>query len=217
MTELFLFKPLFLIKNLSIEQGFCICIITILFTNFLCLILSLFKREYRIKKRLWSVFISLGASVLMLGIERQKSIFPLGFFVCISTGIIFLFVLFLPNRKATTEVDSKEFARYIDSCVKNPIDEQHYAVKNKAEFTSSLIKSTPQPEVNMQDEIDFSHAKTILSKLEFYPLKEQDRKTAKDLENAIDLAEQNGLDNALKENINEGLGALLKIMAKYAI
>ena len=213
MTELFLFNPLLLIRNLNIEHCFFICLTAIFFCNILCLILTLFKREYGTKKRLWAVFFGVGASFFMLSLELQNNVFPLGAFICLSVVIIFLFVQTLSSRNKKTEVGSKEFARYIDSCINsssNPIQ------KSKTEFSSSLIKPTTIENFS-HDEIDFSHAKTILSKLEYYPLKEQDKKTAKDLENAINLAEQNGLDSKLKQDINDGLGALLKIMAKYAI
>ena len=96
MTELFLFKPLFLIRTLGVEQCFFICVLAILFCNLFCLILTLCKREYGAKKRLWAIFFGVGISAFMLGIELQNNLFPLGFFICISIVIIFLFVLFLP-------------------------------------------------------------------------------------------------------------------------
>ena len=111
-------------------------------------------------------------------------------------------------------------ARFLDDCAKRDYKKKYDDNLNKSNVLNSPITkltSEVQDDESTNDEIDFSHVKSILSRLNYYPLKEQDKKTAKDLEQAIYSAEQNGLNIQLKENINDGLSALLKIMSKYAV
>ena len=66
-------------------------------------------------------------------------------------------------------------------------------------------------------EIDFSHAKSILSRLDCVPLSASDRRKVKDLEHTVIQAESGEYNPQTKSKINDGLGALLKIMSKYGI
>ena len=52
--------------------------------------------------------------------------------------------------------------------------------------------------------------------MEYYNLTPNDKRQVKDLECAINQGEVQ-LTPSLKEKINDGLGALLKIMSKYGI
>jgi hypothetical protein len=143
--------------------------------------------------------------------------------------------LFLPKKEIKISEEKRSLAQFLDRCVDSKNSEQNYK-NNPSNFVESggympsKVFSSPIISVNnahldgrdkggkkKDKEIDFSHIKGILNRLEYYPLKEQDKKSALDLEKAILEAEENGLDKNLKQNINEGLGALLKIMAKYAV
>ena len=61
---------------------------------------------------------------------------------------------------------------------------------------------------------DFTHVKNVIERLRAFPLSTGDKKQIKDLEDAIVLIE-NGLED--EYSINDELGALLKIMAKYGV
>ena len=144
--------------------------------------------------------------------------------------------LFLPAKKVEISQEKRSLAQFLDRCAKaqkrveNLSDTQVDSLEKQRGIMSSKIFSSPikiscksdkashceNPNKD-NDEIDFSHIKGILERLDYYPLKDQDKKSAKELEKAILDAEENGLDMALKQTINEGLGALLKIMAKYAV
>jgi hypothetical protein len=53
--------------------------------------------------------------------------------------------------------------------------------------------------------------------LDYYGLNQSDKRQVKELETAIFEAENYQMTNELKCRINDGLGALLKIMSKYGI
>ena len=64
-------------------------------------------------------------------------------------------------------------------------------------------------------ELDFSHVKNVMAKLNYFNLSASDRTQLSELEQALYYAQNVGYDKKVKEKINEGLGALLKIMAKH--
>ncbi len=66
-------------------------------------------------------------------------------------------------------------------------------------------------------EIDFNHVKNIIERLQYYNLNTGEKRQVKDLQYAVARAEN---DESLPEDastINDGLGAVLKIMAKYGV
>ncbi len=66
-----------------------------------------------------------------------------------------------------------------------------------------------------QTDADYSHVKNIIERLSFYELNAQEKKLVGELNTYVNRAE-NGEDTfSLKEKISDGLGGLLKIMAKY--
>ena len=62
-----------------------------------------------------------------------------------------------------------------------------------------------------------SHVKNILKRLDYFDLSQADRRQVRELETAIFQAERRFDDDDAKEKLNDGLGALLKIMAKYGV
>ena len=53
--------------------------------------------------------------------------------------------------------------------------------------------------------------------MQYYPLTPADKRQVSDLDSAIIGAESIGLNDDAKNRINDGLGALLKIMSKYGV
>ena len=68
-----------------------------------------------------------------------------------------------------------------------------------------------------KSELDFTHVKNVMEKMEYYKLSPTDKKQIKDLESAVYCAENGVFNQEIKNRINDGLGALLKIMAKHGV
>ncbi len=235
MNGLFLLNMNNFLTFLSTKTLAIICNSLVAYLTVLCSIVALKKSQYGVVKRLWVIFDFVGICLVQYWFEMQidKQIT----YLILTVGSCFLglsICLFLPVKQAKISQEKRALAQFLDRCAHNQNSDYNYNEKtsnclqdekdfnidnrplsvikaNNSDNKSDVIKSTKN------QEIDFSHIKGILAKLEYYPLKEQDKKSAKELEKAILEAEQNGLDKTLKQNINEGLGALLKIMAKYAV
>lgn len=69
----------------------------------------------------------------------------------------------------------------------------------------------------LQPEIDFSHVKNVINRLEYFPLSQTEKKQVCQLENLIIQYENQEITKDAKSKINDGLGALLKIMAKHGV
>ncbi len=201
--------------------------------NFLCfLLLSLFKVGYEIKKR--ALFIPIMFSEFLF-------ICSLCFFANLSWGypILFLSVgVFLTSalfsvrvkdnrriKKSNQDVSSRNLARMLDKAVSsNPLDSEDNYVEDEdknspLEENAPIFKQGQKTKMDKKrgNEIDFSHVKNVMEKMNYYPLSPSEKKIITDLETSISLAENEGADSLLKSKINDGLGALLKIMSKYGI
>jgi hypothetical protein len=66
-------------------------------------------------------------------------------------------------------------------------------------------------------DLDFTHVKNILARLEYYSLSSQEKRQVEQLKSYVLDAERGQDDPNLKGKINDGLGALLKIMAKHGV
>lgn len=63
--------------------------------------------------------------------------------------------------------------------------------------------------------LDFTHVRNVISRLDYYGLSQNDRRQVHELESYLLSAERGSDDPTIKEKINDGLSALLKIMSKY--
>ena len=221
MSKLFLFSLTEIFSQSSLDLAIIFANCFIIAISLICLVMTLVKRGYSVVNRLWTVAFTVGTWFIQVWFELSILGYVRHLFLTIGISICFLVpILFLPKRSGKITTQQRNLARFISDSVKAKSLEKDIDLspEKSAIFSSPIIKAQPK---NISDEkrseIDFSHVKSVLSKLEYYPLKEQDKKQAKELENAIILAEQNGINPSLKEKINDGLGALLKIMSKYAI
>ena len=64
-------------------------------------------------------------------------------------------------------------------------------------------------------DLDFAHIRSVVSRLDYFSLSAADKRTVNDLNFSLAEAERGNISDAVKEKINDGLGALLKIMSKY--
>ncbi len=225
MSKLFLFSLLEIFSQIPLDLIVIVINSLIVIVAIFYAVLTLIKRDKNIKNRLWFVFFMVGICFVQLWIELSITGKVIHLFLTIGISICTLpLILFLPRKKLKITQPQRNLARLINNSVKAEKTEYHENnLSNQSEvFSSPIIKAEPRivndnDEKQTRSEIDFSHVKSVLDKLGYYPLKEQDKRQAKELQNAILVAEQNGMTKELKEKINDGLGALLKIMSKYAI
>ncbi len=183
----------------------------ILFTA--VILLSCLKRLYSLKKRGW-YFIS---ALAVLGLELSFLSFTgeLGFFYFTLAFTLGLWcaVFLIPERRLKVSDKQRELARQLD--------EKALRVESDLQEEGERAP-TPQPlpaglDETARFELDFQHVKLVIQKLEYYPLCASDKKLVRELEENICQAENEGFTHALKNKINDGLGALLKIMSKYGV
>jgi hypothetical protein len=65
--------------------------------------------------------------------------------------------------------------------------------------------------------LDFTHVKNVLKRLDYYSLNPTDKRQVRELETLIFKAENGEQSKEIKQELNDGLGALLKIMSKYGV
>jgi hypothetical protein len=220
MGELFLFSFFVIAQNFNSELVFLFCIIAIFILTIFCVVIALCKTNYSVKDRLWALFIN--TSILLFDFWFEQFVKgEIKYFIlvvaieCISLSLC----LFVNKKEHFISDEKKSLANFFSKCALNQNINQNYNQNYNHEqdgVISEVIK-LEQKEDRKGEEIDFSHVKSVLRKLDYYPLKEQDKRSAKQLENAINQAQENGLDESLKQTINDGLGQLLKLMSKYAV
>lgn len=64
-------------------------------------------------------------------------------------------------------------------------------------------------------DLDFSHVKNVIARLDYYGLSQSDRRQIHDLEAGLAEAERGESTPEVRDRINDGLSSLLKIMSKY--
>ncbi len=201
---------------LSVLDGGWILIIAlslqaIIFT--VALLLTLLKPLYSLKNRAWFFIASLATSFLELfvfSVAGQVSLIYLSlFFTACFCGAI----ASLPQKPLKIKESQRELARLIDKSVKEaepPLPPQ------PPKQQESIAPLEEQGDAS-KFELDFQHVKLVVQKLEYYPLSANDKKLVRELEENIYLAENQGFSTLIKCKINDGLGALLKIMSKYGV
>ena len=227
MCELFLFSYFNILTDLGRVGVFILIACLVAFCTIVCLLLSIFKSGYSIKKRAWLIFCYAG--LVLFEWWAEKMIDEMESYTALTLSIIFLslaLLVMIPEKSIKIKKEQRQLARLLDKSLMQSVNSSEKEISscknilNKIEENSgvSTIRATCQDEnEKTSDEIDFLNVKTILNKLEYYTISSQDKKIAKELKDSIFFAEKNGLDENLKQKINEGLGALLKIMSKYAI
>ena len=114
---------------------------------------------------------------------------------------VFLFVVREKKRKVTEE--ERNFIDYVDEEIL------------KSEEDVGEPKPTKKPKSKKERDPDFTHVKNVIKRLSAMDLSQTDRREVREFESVIYQAEKSGAYSMLKEKINDGLGLLLKLMAKY--
>ena len=185
------------------------------------LLISLIKSGYGVKKRLWFVALSVGVTALVYTatslLGQGKGWFLLVFSL---SALLCVPVFILPEKRVKFEESHRSFVRYIDGQIKRQEEQiQTPSTTLCKECTENLrVEKEPTERKDLKDfELDFLHVKSVIQRLEYYGLSQADKKLVKDLEQAICLAENGDYSIQVKNRINDGLGALLKIMSKYGV
>lgn len=113
------------------------------------------------------------------------------------------------EKKAKKQEESKEFIKFIDQKIKEQNQEPIPI------FNIENVKPIEKEKSETIDGLNLSHVKNILKRLDYFDLSQADRRQVRDLETTVFQAERYFDDLQVKEKLNDGLGALLKIMAKY--
>ncbi len=173
------------------------------------LMLSLLKSGYSSKNR--CSFLVFSAVVILLEcafLEKKDSQY------LILTTVALTLLSFIPLlliRVKTGKKKQVELARYIDDKLKfaNEINTNSPPKTLKCEPINNTKPNKP--------EVNFTHVKNVIERLNYYALSPFDRKQVNDLSCLLVEAERSCITQELKEKINEGLGSLLKIMSKYGV
>lgn len=192
--------------------------ITFTLTALMCFVINLllacFLRDYGFKKRLWQTFAHLFLVAVCFGVCIASGdgiaipFLVLG--VCFLTAIP-VFMVRVKTFKVTEK--QKNLVKFIDQEIKFATDNQTEP-DNQLDFSE---KPSQKEKLVSDFELDFQHVKSVINRLDYFGLKESDKKQVKELESALLLAEKGYFGQETKEKINDGLGALLKIMSKYGV
>lgn len=169
------------------------------------------------KKSLKYFFISSAALTLFQTAcsvpEKNDFVLPTALFVIVCA--LFAALGLIKAKKTESESDKQAENEEDDlplfSEVKTPsvIPE---AIKRFAEENSSVQKRE-----TADKDVDFSHVKSVVDKLERFNLSAADKRAINALKINVMTAESCGMNNKLKSDINDGLCSVLKMMSKYNV
>ena len=218
------------LKNAEKVKIIFILLVAITLLNFICfLALSLFRSGFNYRKRIIFIpimisdFLFICSLSIFSGMNWGLPVCFLALGVFLSTILFCIRVKSVDKRNKKKQKDSaKNFARMLDQSVSQntpqdlSLDEEDLEHIN---VEKNLNDGRKEKIIDRRkvSEIDFSHVKNVMEKMNYYPLTPSEKKIITDLETSISIAENEGADTSLKSRINDGLGALLKIMSKYGI
>lgn len=193
-----------------------VCVLAVGFTA--CLFMSVFKTDYGLKKRAWFLLIAAACCSVLKArsfIVGGKDFSPLLFFLCAVLALPLYFIRVKPRLDSSQDEKRRNFVRQLDERIRGAGAEIKPRVFPERKETEQLVA---KPEQNAAaDELDFSHVKSVLQRLEPAELTYADRRQIHELELALYAAERGDGSKENKIKINEGLGNLLKIMAKHGV
>lgn len=225
----------------SSEGVFLLCLALMLIGFVVNLILTLVALNYTRKDRRWYYFTI--PTVLCFQIAQSLNAGENGALIFLSLSFACLFFYFSWSIKSLEEKNSEqkktvsEFCKKISleaenrlcSSDKSDNDEQQKAQENivrEGTGESEVQKISPKKEefverVNDDEgekfDLDFSHVKNVMARLDYFSLSPADKRQVKELEITLREAECGEYSKAIKERLNDGLGILLKIMSKYGV
>lgn len=210
----------------SKELFFALCAGAVIAAFTVCLFISVFKSGYGLKKRSWFliVLLVLGAALkARANISGEKDVSP----ILIVFGLILYLPLFFIRVKSAGEKRAadrentarRDFVRFLDERIHNAAmpETDGQVIANKSVALRTEVLKAEEKRDPVFDEPDFTHVKNVLQRLEPASLSYADRRQIHELELALYEAENGGYSDDTKSKINEGLGNLLKIMARHGV
>ncbi len=225
----------------------CIVALSILVVAFiLCFIFILACADYGIKRRSWFFLSSVGLGLLQTGVGMIFGATGYGFIVLGLGCVLSAVIVSLPVKKCSASEGQKAFVKFLKDkigrenngagqnatgCGDQTIDGRRSVepVKSTALSISQPSKQSEVNEINRsgkdksvsRDEknydMNFAHVKNIIARLEYFNLTPTDLRQVKELEINLLAVERGERDEGLRQKINSGLSALLKIMSKYGV
>ena len=207
---------------LSPELFFVFCFVAVFAAFTVCLFISVFKTDYGLKKRAWYfIIVALFCAVTSAraNFSGGKDFTPILGLFGIALSLPLYFIRVKRVKAESEDASRREFVRFLDDKIKQ--GESINAFKRSADNTpmrerGEVLKVAPKKQ-EVTDGLDFSHVKNVLNRLGVANLSSSDRRQIHDLELLLYEAEHGECDAELKGKINEGLGNLLKIMAKHGV
>lgn len=177
----------------------------------MAIIVSAVKNNYSLSKRLWYfAFVIAVLTIELCAFSRlDKDLTAL----YISTSVALIFsvpVLAIPSNKVKIQKEHRAFARFLDEQI-------NCQMVNTPCNSVKTLKQQPYANQDSELDLNFSHVKTVIERLNYYGLSQADKATVENLSNAIKRAELGDYNQDTKASINDGLGGLLKIMSKYGV
>jgi Ca2+/Na+ antiporter len=176
------------------------------------LLFSVLKDDYKITKRAWYFCLSTAIIFLELAFMSLNGTIELFYLLVGITLLFYTVTICIPTKNAKVKNSQRELARLIDQSVKMATEKE----KPELEKIEPTVEEEQDASIN-DFELDFQHVKLVIQKLEYYPLTASDKKVVRELEDSIYQAQTYGFTHPLKIKINDGLGALLKIMSKHGV
>lgn len=194
------------------------------------LILSLSCCGYKKTHRKW-FYLLVGISfafVWSLTSFIDDGKWAVGVYVFFALPISYFANLFKEKTKKITEEQVK-LAKFLDkkAIETEPefIDGQEmvkasadvFSANENLPITPSRVKEIFDQKRKEEFGLDFSHVKNVLKRLDYFALSPSEKRQVKELEVSLLQAESGEFNMPIKERINDGLGALLKIMSKHGV
>ncbi len=211
-----------LIGKLSEQLCFIICLGLLIVMGVTRVAVTLVKGEYKhldfIRQFLLSFSILFFEFLHMVVVDGALEYLLINSCICL---FFFTIAMCLPIRGKRLKKEERELALYLDKQLRFQNLSSTFREPEEKEF--KLIKESPVETVKVQPiqpktleiPIDYSHVKNVIERLNYFPLSVNDKRQVRDLEGFLIEAESGEESPILKSKINDGLGALLKIMSKY--
>lgn len=217
----FLYETASSLATLLGQDGVFIAFSTIILAlGIVNLLLACLVFNYGIKKRLWQPCVCIFILCTCSGV---CAVADYGFFIPLLVmgvaSITVIPVFAVPVKVFKVTEKQRDLVKFIDSEIKQATKEKDCTACDKTSYKEQVIKAeNVHEEKNVADfDLDFKHVKSVINRLDYFGLKESDKKQVKELENALISAEKGNFGQDVKCRINDGLSALLKIMSKYGV
>ena len=229
-----LFSLLFQKSNILTIFYCCLALESLTFVVFI--ILSLKLQNFGKNKKIFFLFPSLMFFLFLYGGEFfAQSNTKLWIIYCFFANIYQFVLFFIKEKSINFKKEHLSLAKNLDQQAESRLQQNTCLLSPKSfqETINATPKNTsfPQSTISFPDnnlavtekkkdtfcELNFSHVKKIIERLDFFSLSPTDRRQVHELEVYLAEAQRQGLSEQLKYKINDGLGGLLKILSKYEV